>query len=80
LSAFAAAGTVLCGGIGAAISDRDDARPVLAGLAIGPVLGMLASAFFLPQLRTLGGGSGFEAQEPAPLAAKPAPGWRREAE
>jgi hypothetical protein len=55
LSLGAAIGTVVAGGGGAFASTREDPRPVLGGLAAGPVLGMLGGALLLPKLRTLGG-------------------------
>jgi hypothetical protein len=53
LSLAGAAGTVAGGGIGAAFSSRDSARPILAGLAIGPAVGMLGGALVLPKLRRM---------------------------
>jgi hypothetical protein len=55
LSAFGAIGTVLGAGVGAPFSTRDNPNPVLAGLAVGPAVGMIAGALALPRLRTLGG-------------------------
>ena len=57
LSLGAAIGTVVAGGGGAFASTRENPRPVLGGLAVGPVLGMVGGALLLPKLRTLGGGS-----------------------
>jgi hypothetical protein len=51
LSLFGAAGTVLGGGAGAVLSSRSDPRPVLAGLTIGPAVGITAGAIALPRLR-----------------------------
>ena len=58
LSAFGAAGTVVGGGVGALFSKSDDPRPALAGLLIGPAVGLTAGAIVLPSLKNvLGGGS-----------------------
>jgi hypothetical protein len=54
LSAFGAAGTVVGGGVGAAFSTRDDPRPALAGLLIGPAVGLGAGAILMPRVRTVG--------------------------
>ena len=54
LSAFGAAGTLVGGGVGALLSTRTEPRPALAGLLIGPALGLASGAIFLPQLRTFG--------------------------
>ena len=51
LSAFGAAGTVVGGGVGALFSTREDPRPVLAGLLVGPAVGLGVGAIVLPQLR-----------------------------
>jgi hypothetical protein len=56
LSAFGAGGTVLGGGVGALISSRTDPRPALAGLLIGPAVGLATGAVVLPHLRTLSRG------------------------
>lgn len=51
LSLFGAAGTALGGGAGAVLSSHSDPRPVLAGLTIGPAVGIAAGAIALPRLR-----------------------------
>jgi hypothetical protein len=66
LSAFGAAGTVLGGGVGALFSTRTNPRPALAGLLIGPAVGLASGALVLPQLRNIG-----RAAAPTPrMAAK----------
>ena len=72
LSLFGGIGTVLGGGIGAPFATKQDARPVLAGLAIGPAVGLITGYFLLPKLRAAIGSGGETA--PAPLK----PGWRVE--
>jgi hypothetical protein len=44
-------GTVAGAAVGAPFTSRGQPRPILAGLAIGPVVGMVAGAFALPHLR-----------------------------
>jgi hypothetical protein len=67
LSAFGAAGTVVGGGVGALFSKRDDPRPALAGLLIGPAVGLATGAVILPRLRTIGGHpTAWRAKEPGP--------------
>jgi hypothetical protein len=51
LSLAAAAGTVAGGSIGAAFSRQGNPQPILAGLAIGPAVGMAGGAWLLPRLR-----------------------------
>ncbi len=51
LSLAGAMGAALGGGVGAAFSSRSDPRPVLAGLALGPLLGIGTGAFVVPHLR-----------------------------
>lgn len=51
LSLAGAIGAAAGGGVGAALSSSDNPRPVLAGLAIGPVVGIGAGAFIVPHLR-----------------------------
>ncbi|HEY8923471.1 MAG TPA: hypothetical protein VIU64_03760, partial [Polyangia bacterium] len=53
LSLFAAGGTVLGAGVGAPLSSATEPRPVLAGLALGPLVGMAVGAWALPRLRAL---------------------------
>ena len=53
LSLFGALGTVAGAGVGAPFSTRAEPAPVLAGLAIGPAVGMLGGAILLPKLRRL---------------------------
>lgn len=51
LSLAGALGTALGGGVGAALSSSTNPRPVLAGLAVGPVVGIGAGTFIVPWLR-----------------------------
>lgn len=51
LSLAGALGTALGGGVGAALSSQSNPRPVLAGLAAGPVVGIGAGALIVPWLR-----------------------------
>jgi hypothetical protein len=51
LSLAGALGTAVGGGLGAALSSQSDPRPVLAGLAAGPLVGLGAGAFIVPWLR-----------------------------
>ncbi|MGC4118726.1 MAG: hypothetical protein QM765_30040 [Myxococcales bacterium] len=53
LSLFGAGGTVVGAGVGAAFSSKNDPAPVLAGLAIGPAVGIAAGAIALPKLRPM---------------------------
>jgi hypothetical protein len=53
LSLFGAAGAVLGGGTGAIFSSANNPRPVLAGLTIGPAVGITVGAFVLPRLHSL---------------------------
>ncbi|HEY0706738.1 MAG TPA: hypothetical protein VGG33_08075, partial [Polyangia bacterium] len=55
LSVFGVAGTVLGGGAGAIFSSRSDPQPVLAGLAVGPAVGMAIGALTLSRLRAARG-------------------------
>jgi hypothetical protein len=74
LSLFGGIGTVIGGGIGAPFATKQDARPVLAGLAIGPAVGLVTGYFLLPKLRAaIGSGAGGES---TPITLKP--GWRVE--
>jgi hypothetical protein len=50
LSLFGALGTVAGAGAGAPFSTSSQPAPVLAGLAIGPAVGMLGGALLLPRL------------------------------
>jgi hypothetical protein len=52
ISLFGAAGAVLGGGVGAILSSQADPRPVLAGLTIGPAVGITAGALVLPRLHS----------------------------
>jgi hypothetical protein len=47
-----AVGTALGGGVGAALSSKDDPRPALAGLPAGPLLGIATGGVLVPRLRT----------------------------
>jgi hypothetical protein len=53
ISLFGAAGAVLGGGVGAVLSSKTDPRPVLAGLTIGPAIGLTVGALVLPRLHSL---------------------------
>ncbi|HEX7598460.1 MAG TPA: hypothetical protein VF518_09605, partial [Polyangia bacterium] len=53
LSLFGAAGAVLGGGAGAVFSSANNPGPVLAGLTIGPAVGITVGAFVLPRLHSL---------------------------
>jgi hypothetical protein len=52
LSLAGTVGTALGGGVGAALSSKDDPRPILAGLAAGPLLGIATGAVLVPRLRS----------------------------
>jgi hypothetical protein len=52
LSLAGTVGTALGGGVGAALSSKDDPRPILAGLAAGPLLGLATGAVLVPRLRS----------------------------
>jgi hypothetical protein len=54
LSLAGAVGTALGGGLGSAFSSKDDPRPVLAGLAVGPLVGLVTGAIVMPSLRSSG--------------------------
>jgi|WetSurMetagenome_2_1015567.scaffolds.fasta_scaffold272541_1 hypothetical protein len=54
LSLAGALGTALGGGVGAALSSKDDPRPILAGVAAGPLLGLATGAVLVPRLRSSG--------------------------
>jgi len=58
LSLAGALGTVAGAAVGAPLSNSTNPTPVLAGLAAGPAVGMLAGALVLPTLRRLGAGRG----------------------
>jgi len=51
LSLAGALGTALGGGVGALFSSPDNPKPVLAGLAVGPLVGLATGAIALPRLR-----------------------------
>jgi hypothetical protein len=51
ISLAGAMGTALGGGVGAALSTRSDPRPVLAGLSLGPVVGIGTGSIVVPYLR-----------------------------
>ncbi|MEO7670098.1 MAG: hypothetical protein ABIW57_12210, partial [Polyangia bacterium] len=51
LSLFGAIGTVAGAGAGAPFASRGEPRPILAGLAVGPAVGMAVGALVLPRLR-----------------------------
>jgi len=51
LSLAGTIGTALGGGLGAALSSKDDPRPALAGLAAGPLVGIATGAVLVPRLR-----------------------------
>ena len=53
LSLFGALGTVAGAGAGAPFASRTDPAPVLAGLALGPAVGMACGGLLLPKLRRL---------------------------
>jgi hypothetical protein len=52
LSLAGTVGTALGGGLGAALSSKDDPRPALAGLAAGPLVGIATGAVLVPRLRS----------------------------
>ena len=54
LSLAGAVGIALAGGVGAALSSKDDPRPALAGLAAGPLVGIATGAVLVPRLRASG--------------------------
>ena len=51
LSLAGALGTALGGGVGALFSSPENPKPVLAGLAVGPLVGLATGAIALPRLR-----------------------------
>lgn len=51
ISAFGGIGTLAGAGVGAIASSKDNPAPILAGLAIGPVVGMGAGAIIWPRVR-----------------------------
>jgi hypothetical protein len=51
LSLAGAMGTAVGGGVGAVLSSKTEPRPVLAGLALGPVVGIGAGSLIVPHLR-----------------------------
>jgi hypothetical protein len=53
LSLFGALGTVAGAGVGAPFASANNPAPVLAGLAIGPLVGMTTGALVLPRLRRI---------------------------
>jgi hypothetical protein len=57
LSLFGAIGTAAGAGVGAPFASRGEPTPILAGLAIGPVVGMTVGAFVAPRLRSTRNGS-----------------------
>lgn len=66
LSLFGAMGTVGGAAVAAPFTSRDKPAPILAGLALGPAVGMVAGALVLPHLH---------ANAPANGAAARAPGF-----
>jgi hypothetical protein len=52
LSLAGTVGPALGGGVGAALSSKEDPRPILAGLAAGPLLGIATGAMLVPRLRS----------------------------
>lgn len=69
LSVFGALGMVAGAGIGAPFSTKDDPRPIFAGLALGPVVGMVAGGLLLPKLKQLGDGGDVAAELDVPHLA-----------
>jgi hypothetical protein len=65
LSLFGALGTVAGAGVGAPFSTPSSRTPILAGLAIGPTVGMLAGGLALPRLRKVDHGSPAASAAPA---------------
>ncbi|MES1208645.1 MAG: hypothetical protein ABUS79_22130, partial [Pseudomonadota bacterium] len=57
LSLFGAVGTVVGAAGGAPFASRGEPTPILAGLAIGPAVGMTVGAIVLPRLRAARAGS-----------------------
>jgi len=51
ISLAGALGTALGGGAGAVMSSQSDPRPVLAGLAAGPLVGLATGAIIVPRMR-----------------------------
>jgi hypothetical protein len=66
LSLFGGGGTLLGAGVTAPFSSGDNPAPVLAGLAIGPVVGMVAGVVIWPRIRGT----------VQPQTAEPVPGAR----
>jgi hypothetical protein len=52
LSLAGAMGTAVGGGVGAALSTSSNPRPVLAGLALGPLVGIGVGSVIVPRLRS----------------------------
>ena len=57
LSLFGAMGTAAGAGVGAPFASRGEPTPILAGMAVGPAVGMVVGAFVLPRLRAAAGSS-----------------------
>ena len=57
LSLFAAGGTAVGALAGAPFASRGEPRPILAGLAIGPAVGIAVGTFVAPRLRHLDNGT-----------------------
>jgi hypothetical protein len=55
LSLFGALGTAAGAGIGAPFASRGQPTPILAGMAVGPAVGMTVGALVLPRLRAAAG-------------------------
>jgi len=64
LSLFGGLGTIAGAGVGAPFSTPSNRTPILAGLAIGPTVGMLAGGLALPRLRKVAHGSPSAAAAP----------------
>ncbi len=61
ISLFGGAGTLVAAAVTAIPSTRENPSPILAGLAIGPAVGMVAGAIIWPHIR------GAEPEEPSRL-------------
>jgi hypothetical protein len=69
ISLFGGAGTLLGAAVTASSSSSTRPAPILAGLAVGPVVGMIAGGILWPRLR------GVSDEPPSPAAAPVTEGY-----